>query len=74
MKDGTAPKGGPGNLHCVKPNSRPRSLGTTPLQEHSLRIGELFDGARAELGRNEFDIFLEVLTARVAREHARRSL
>jgi hypothetical protein len=65
---------GPGNLRRPAPNSRPRPTGTTPLQEQTLRIGELFDGARAELGRNEFDVFLSVLTNRVAREHARRSL
>jgi hypothetical protein len=65
---------GPGNLRRLKPNDRPRSPGATPLQEHSLRIAELLDGARAELGRNEFDVFLSVLTNRVARENARRSL
>jgi hypothetical protein len=65
---------GPGNLRRLQPNGRPRSPGATPIQVHTARIGELFAGARAELGRNEFDVFLEVLTSRVAREHARRSL
>lgn len=65
---------GRGNLRRLQPNGRPRPAETTPLQEHSLRIGELLDGARAELGRNEFDVFLSVLTNRVARENARRSL
>jgi hypothetical protein len=52
-----------------KPNSR---CGTrTALQEATLRIGDVFEFARAELDMRGFDAWLSVLTCKVAHENAR---
>ena len=43
----------------------------TALQEATLRIGDAFEYAHAELDVRGFDAWLSVLTAKVAHENAR---
>jgi hypothetical protein len=59
----------PHNITAGKPNSRCGSR--TALQEATLRIGDAFEFARAELDARGFDAWLSVLTCKVAHENAR---
>jgi hypothetical protein len=57
------------NITGGKPNSRCGSR--TALQEATLRIGDVFEFARAELDVHGFETWLSVLTCKVAHENAR---
>jgi hypothetical protein len=49
-----------------------RASAQTSLQLATLRFGAFLDSARLELTEREYDAFLEILTARIAREHRLR--
>ena len=57
------------NITTGKPNSRCGSR--TSLQEATLRVGDAFEFARAELDVHGFDAWLSILTSKVANENAK---